>query len=65
MSSLVASSSSAMTVGVVRFGSMTGGSYVDQLQRTAAMKEDALAYFGVALFGSADKISPLTRPLWK
>ena len=46
--------------------SMTGGTYEDQLKRTAAARGDDLEYFGVALFGTSDKISPLTKrhSLW-
>lgn len=46
--------------------SMTGGTFQDQLLRTAATKSDALEYFGVALFGPTEKISPLTKrySLW-
>jgi hypothetical protein len=46
---------------------MTGQTYREQLERTATTSEATLEYFGVALFGSAETISPLTKrhSLWK
>lgn len=47
--------------------SMTGDTYREQLERTAQIPEPGLEYYGVALFGPVDKISPLTKrySLWK
>lgn len=46
---------------------MTGGSYLEQLERTRSTKEEDLVYFGVVLFGEWNKVSELTRKfsLWK
>lgn len=45
---------------------MTGGTYREQLQRTAQTSEAELEYYGVALYGPAEKIAPLTKrySLW-
>lgn len=47
--------------------SMTGGTTVEQIERTAETLAEELNYFGVAVFGSASKINPLTRKfsLWR
>lgn len=46
---------------------MTIGTYLEQLQRTKAVKEADLIYYGIVLFGDWDKVSELTRKfsLWK
>jgi hypothetical protein len=45
---------------------MTGGTYQEQLARTAATKNEDLVYYGIALFGEWNKVSELTRKfsLW-
>lgn len=44
-----------------------GGTYVEQIAATKQKKFDELTYFGVMLFGPAEKISLLTKKfsLWK
>jgi len=46
---------------------MTGGSFVEQLERTKGTKEAELIYYGIVLFGDWDKVSEMTRKfsLWK
>ncbi len=46
---------------------MTGGSFVEQLERTKGTKEADLIYYGIVLFGDWDKVSEMTRKfsLWK
>lgn len=46
---------------------MTGDTYVQQLERTKQTKETDLIYYGIVLFGDWDKVSELTRKfsLWK
>lgn len=46
---------------------MTGGTYVEQLERTKQTKDADLIYYGIVLFGDWDKVSELTRKfsLWK
>lgn len=47
---------------VVDFTStMTGDTYVEQLERTRLTLESDLDYYGVMLFGPADQVAPLTR----
>jgi hypothetical protein len=45
---------------------MTGGTYQEQLQRTAASPESDLEYFGIAVLGRAEEIAGLTKrySLW-
>lgn len=46
---------------------MTVGTYLEQIERTKATKEEALVYYGIVLFGPWDQVSELTRKfsLWK
>lgn len=46
---------------------MTGDTYVEQLQRTAATPESDLEYAGIALIGLKEMLQPLTKKLslWK
>lgn len=46
---------------------MTGDTYVEQLERTKQTSDENLAYYGVAVFGKKDEIDPLTKKfsLWK
>jgi hypothetical protein len=46
---------------------MTGDTYVEQLERTKQTNEADLNYYGIVVFGSWDKVSELTRKfsLWK
>jgi len=46
---------------------MTEGTYLDQLERTAQTYTTDLTYFGIVLFGEWDKVSELTRKfsLWR
>jgi Protein of unknown function (DUF2000) len=46
---------------------MTGGTYLEQLEKTKATKEADLIYYGIVLFGDWDKVSEMTRKfsLWK
>lgn len=46
---------------------MTGGTYLEQIERTKQVKEADLIYYGVVLFGDWEKVSELTRKfsLWK
>ncbi len=46
---------------------MTGGTYLEQLERTKNSKEEELIYYGCVLFGPWDKVSEITRKfsLWK
>ncbi|HRD69000.1 MAG TPA: DUF2000 domain-containing protein [Legionella sp.] len=46
---------------------MTVGTYQDQIERTAQVKEEDFIYYGIVLFGAWDKVSELTRKcsLWK
>ena len=46
---------------------MTGDTYVEQLERSAATSEQDLQYYAVAALGPADEINPLTRrlSLWR
>lgn len=48
-------------------GSMTGDTYVEQLERTSRLKESELEYFGLCLFGKKEEIEEITRKfsLWK
>jgi hypothetical protein len=40
---------------------MTGGTYLEQLERTRKSSADNLDYLGILLFGSRDRLDPLTR----
>jgi len=46
---------------------MTVGTFTEQLERTAQVKESDLTYYGIVLFGDWDKVSELTRKfsLWR
>lgn len=46
---------------------MTVGTYIEQIERTKATKEEALVYYGIVLYGPWDSVSELTRKfsLWK
>ena len=46
---------------------MTVGSYQEQIERTAQVKEEGLIYYGIVLFGDWGKVSELTRKcsLWR
>jgi hypothetical protein len=61
---------SAKEVGIASvdfINTMTEGTYLDQLERTKAMKEADLIYYGIVLFGNWKLVSELTRKfsLWK
>lgn len=47
--------------------SMTLGTYQEQIERTAKIKEADLTYYGIVLFGDWDKVSELTKKcsLWR
>lgn len=47
--------------------SMTGNTYVEQQERTMAMKEDQLEYWGLCLFGKKEDIDAITGKfsLWR
>jgi hypothetical protein len=51
----------------VFLNTMTGGTYVEQLDRTKSTPEEQLVYYGCVLFGPWDKVSELTRKfsLWR
>ena len=46
---------------------MTVGTYQEQIERTAQVKEADLVYYGIVLFGDWNKVSELTRKcsLWR
>ena len=46
---------------------MTGNTYVEQLEKTKATKTDDLVFYGVGVFGEIEKLNPLTKKLslWK
>lgn len=46
---------------------MTVGTYQEQLERTAQVKDESLVYYGIVLFGDWDKVTELTRKfsLWR
>ncbi|MFO2600298.1 DUF2000 family protein, partial [Legionella pneumophila serogroup 1] len=46
---------------------MTVGSYQEQIERTAQVKENDLIYYGIVLFGDWDVVTELTRKcsLWR
>ena len=47
--------------------SMTGDTFVEQLQRTKSLQESELNYYGLCLFGSKDNIDSITAKfsLWR
>lgn len=47
--------------------SMTGGTYIEQLERTKATPTAKLSYYAVALIGSAANVNPITKKysLWR
>lgn len=51
----------------VFLNTMTGGTYQDQLDRTAASDEESLTYYGCVLFGNWATVSDITRKfsLWR
>lgn len=51
----------------VFLNTMTGGTYLEQLQRTQNANEASLIYYGCVLFGEWDAVSEITRKfsLWK
>ena len=58
----------AMGIQCVDFiNTMTGDTYVEQLERTKQTKEEDLIYYRIVLFGDWDKVAELTRKfsLWK
>lgn len=46
---------------------MTVGTYLEQIERTKATKDETLVYYGIVLFGEWDKVTELTRKfsLWR
>ncbi len=48
-------------------GSMTKDTYVEQMERTAALREGELECWGIAMFGPRGEIDPITRKfsLWR
>lgn len=40
---------------------MTGGTYLEQLDNTQKCKEDDLVYYGAVLFGPSDVVSSMTK----
>jgi hypothetical protein len=46
---------------------MTIGTYKEQIERTAQVKDENLIYYGIVLFGDWDKVTELTRKfsLWR
>lgn len=40
---------------------MTGGTYLEQLKNTAAMKEENLIYYGCVLFGPSSEVTQITK----
>lgn len=46
---------------------MTVGTYKEQIEKTAQVKEQDLIYYGIVLFGDWDKVTELTRKfsLWR
>ncbi len=51
----------------VFLNTMTGGTYLEQIERTKNSFEETLAYYGCVLFGAWDKVSEVTKKfsLWK
>jgi hypothetical protein len=48
-------------------GSMTKDSFVDQMDRTRALREEDLDYWGICIFGLKEVVDPITRKfsLWR
>lgn len=46
---------------------MTVGTYLEQIERTLQVKDEALIYYGIVLFGDWAKVTELTRKcsLWR
>jgi hypothetical protein len=46
---------------------MTVGTYQEQIEKTAQVKDENLVYYGIVLFGDWDKVTELTRKfsLWR
>ena len=46
---------------------MTGGTYVEQLERMSNTTEDELQYYGICAFGTKTELEPLSRrfSLWR
>lgn len=46
---------------------MTVGTYKEQIEKTAQVKDEDLIYYGIVLFGEWDKVTELTRKfsLWR
>jgi len=51
----------------VFLNTMTGGTYLEQLERTKTSSEETLVYYGCVLFGSWDLVTSITKKfsLWK
>ena len=47
--------------------SMTGDTYIEQLERTKMLKESELEYFGLCLFGKKEEIDQITHKfsMWR
>ncbi len=43
--------------------SMTGDTYIEQLEKTKSTAEQDLEYYGICLFGDKDELSEFTRKL--
>lgn len=42
---------------------MTGGTYIEQLERTSGLPEEELTYYGAVLFGDYAKVAEITKKL--
>jgi hypothetical protein len=47
--------------------SMTGGSHIEQIERTGALADEDLNYYGLCMFGPKEALDPITAKfsLWK
>ena len=47
--------------------SMTGGTYKEQLEKTATLSKDTLKFYGIMLFGTKESLQPLTKKfsMWR
>lgn len=47
--------------------SMTGDTFVEQMDRTRALPEENLDYWGISIFGPKEVVNPITRKfsLWR
>jgi len=47
--------------------SMTKGTFVEQMDRTRALREEDLDYWGITIFGLKEVVDPITRrfSLWR